>query len=165
MDRKKVIPYVIVGVVLVIGLVIALGSQGALGIGLFGSAGSVSLCTTNPQLCIGGPPDWLCGEIPDDPLCVADTGSSSSDLLCGLWQPDVGDAEEKGLIGSQSGLGNITILISTSASIDGVVATIDGPYQGDNFFQVPEEYRHSKYFFKIATCGKWHTGEDVGFFD
>jgi len=81
---------------------------------------------------------------------------------CALWVPDVGDAEEKGLIGTDAEDGS-TILIATAPNDASVVAVISYPFAGFDTYQVPEEYRFEQYWFKVDGCGRWHGGQELGF--
>ena len=93
---------------------------------------------------------------------VVSHSCTTAPALCGLWIPDVGDAHEKGLIGTNAPDG-ATILIATAPDLDSVVAVISSPFAGFDTFQVPEQYRSEQYWFKADVCGRWHGGHELGF--
>ncbi len=74
----------------------------------------------------------------------------------------MGDAQEKGLIGTDAPEG-AAILIATAPNNASVVATISYPFAGIDTFQIPEQYRSEEYWFKADTCGRWHGGHELGF--
>lgn len=88
--------------------------------------------------------------------------SAEPDPPCGLFIPDVGDAAEKGLIGTDA-QPPVGVLIATDDNLDSVVAQISDYYVGTDTFQIPEQYRSAEFWFRVDACGRWHNGAELGF--
>jgi hypothetical protein len=86
---------------------------------------------------------------------------------CGIWEPDVGDADELGLIATDGEVGH-TILVGVEDAETGEiipVAELVYPFSGHDFWQVPEEYQSDMYWFQVNGCGRWHNAAEVGLLD
>lgn len=112
------------------------------------------------------------GQVGQDLGCqvklVCPNGSEEeSPVGCGIWEPDVGDADELGLIATDGEVGH-TILVGVEDAETGEIIPIDElmyPFSGYDFWQVPEEYRSEMYWFQVKDCGRWHNAAEVGLLD
>jgi hypothetical protein len=75
---------------------------------------------------------------------------------CAIWQPDVGDAAQNGLIAVEHGTPGIVGIMP-----DGTVVEVP-LYLGDDFYQVPPELRQPGVVFRVLGCDQTFTAESLG---
>jgi hypothetical protein len=77
---------------------------------------------------------------------------------CAIWVPDVGDAEENRLLGTEGGIPVVAI------APDGTIIEIP-VWMGFDFFQIPEEFMTGEYEFAVQGCSQTFTLEDFDYYD
>jgi hypothetical protein len=151
--NKRILPYVVLGAVLLIAIIaVIFAGVGGSGIQITGAANCV---IWDPE---GGPYGY--GAYVPCPVVVAPV-TQGEEPACGIWQPDVGDAAENGLIDTNDAP-PVVILIASNEAGTNIVAQLDTPVAGTTRFSIPEQYRAEGFWFKVRDCGRWHSAEELG---